>query len=190
MTNQVIVPPSGPNATSGFVSTNDDDNNRWSGNRGGYGGDFGYGGAIGAMYGRHNDFDHTRFLADFYKSQQVVIDTVNEGSKETAVGIEKTAAAAALGLEKTAAAVAIQVEKTTAGLVLLAVQNAASLAAAMAQAAKEAAECCCETKELIREDGEKTRQLINTYQASNLAVQLVDTKNELLAYRVAGKTTV
>lgn len=45
-----------------------------------------------------------------------------------------------------------------------------------AAAAAQAAECCCELKELIRADGDKTRALINTNTIEQLRAQLVATQ--------------
>jgi phosphoribosylformylglycinamidine (FGAM) synthase-like enzyme len=65
----------------------------------------------------------------------------------------------------------------TAAIQLEAAKNAAANLAALA-------ECCCEIKARILENGEKTRDLINGNQSLNLAVQLADAKNEVLALRL------
>lgn len=88
------------------------------------------------------------------------------GDAASQIAIEKTAAAGILEAAKNAAAINLNVEK---------------IAAAAALAASE---CCCEIKELIREDGGKTRELINSVERDRQAVQLVDAKNEILALRL------
>lgn len=108
------------------------------------------------------------------------------------VAIEKTAASTNLAIEKTAAATNLAIEKTAAAGMLLAVQNAGASALTAAQnhalALAQAAECCCEIKELVRADGEKTRDLVSSINAANLATQLVDAKQTILALRLGATT--
>lgn len=51
-----------------------------------------------------------------------------------------------------------------------------------AQAAKEAAECCCEIKQLIGADGQKTRDLINAQEVDRLREKNLRVENQLAAY--------
>lgn len=46
-----------------------------------------------------------------------------------------------------------------------------------AQASKEAAECCCELKERIHAEGERTRDLINAQEVADLREKLADAKS-------------
>jgi hypothetical protein len=85
-------------------------------------------------------------------------------------------AATNLAIQVASSAGLVQAVKDAAAAQLYAAQNHA---AALAQAAA----CCCEIKERIREDGEKTRDLVNSFQATNLAVQLADAKQEVLVLR-------
>lgn len=101
----------------------------------------------------------------------------NVGSQAVLNLVLQQSNAASVQAEKIAAANQLTTEKIGAAAALLAVQNQA---AALAQAA----ECCCELKELIRADGEKTRDLVAGINAANLATQLVDAKQEILALRV------
>lgn len=91
-----------------------------------------------------------------------ILNTVNQRIFDTNVAVEKTAAATNLAIEKIGAAAALEHCK-----------NTAALAAAIAA-------CCCEMKELVREDGEKTRSLINSVQLHNTQTELADLKMQLL----------
>lgn len=175
---EMIIPPT-PNP-NGFVVQ--DDNRHWHGFNG-------------------------PTTAQFFASQAEAVEAITERGVAAELAVEKTSAATQVNIEKAAAAgilatnvssqqiqnfqlqfanaasvqaqtffsaTNLAIEKTAAAAQLSAVQNQA---AALAQAA----ECCCELKELIRADGEKTRDLVSSIQASNLAVQLADTKNQILA---------
>jgi hypothetical protein len=134
-------------------------------------------------------------------------DALNDALRDTvkdigAVGlaVEKIGAATELTVEKTASAVALanalgftntqnlmingfkdgrfDAATYSAAAALAACQNTAAIQAAIA-------ECCCETKQLIREENDKTRDLISLLQNQNNAVALVDAKNEILALKLA-----
>lgn len=115
------------------------------------------------------------------------LETVRQG-QALQTTVEKTAAAVNLAVEKTAAAGILEASKNSAAALLDSSKNAA--AAALAAATNTASilakqeDCCCELKELIREDGQKTRDLINSIQSTNLAVQLSDAKAEILALKI------
>ena len=70
-----------------------------------------------------------------------------------------------LAIEKTAAAQALALEERTSTI------------------RREAAECCCELKEKISDDGQRTRDLINQIERDRQAVCLADAKAEVLALR-------
>ena len=70
---------------------------------------------------------------------------------------------------KNAAAAALEATKNAAAAYLQGSQSTAAILAAQA-------ECCCELKELIREDGDKTRALINDNEIQRLRSQLVATQ--------------
>jgi len=69
---------------------------------------------------------------------------------------------------------AMQATTNAAAAALAAATNTAAIQAALAA-------CCCELKERIGDDGQKTRDLVNSIQASNLAIQLQDAKSAILA---------
>jgi hypothetical protein len=81
------------------------------------------------------------------------------------------------------AATNLAIEKIGAAQSLDAQKNAAAVLAAIA-------ECCCEQKMLTIEEASKTRELIQSNQSMNLAVQLTDAKNEVLALRLKTPTLV
>ena len=82
-----------------------------------------------------------------------------------------------IAVEKTAAATNLAIEKTHAASQLLAVQNAAAQA-------KQLADCCCELKELTKEENSKTRDLINAIQLKNCQDELAEFKlREAIANR-------
>lgn len=153
-------------------------------------------GWVSSDHGHDNHRQEWLKVADFYGSQADQVVAIGKGE----LAVEKTAAALGIAIEKTAAATQVAIDNRADQLANQAISNFNGLnvavektAAAMALAAAlntaaiqaQAAECCCEIKELVREEAGKTRELIQSIQASNLAVQLVDTKNELLAYKVA-----
>jgi hypothetical protein len=133
----------------------------------------------------------SKYLSDAINANGIAIEKIAAASElateKTAaasqLAIEKTAAAMQLAIEKTAAAQQLSTEKvaaaqqltsekigaaqilatekTSAAGVLLATQNQA---AALAQAA----ECCCEMKELVSAEANRTRDLINAGVTQNL----------------------
>lgn len=90
---------------------------------------------------------------------------IERNGRSAELATEKTAAAAMIDSAKNAAALNLAIEKTSAASILESVKNAsaAQLFAAQNHAAAlaQAAECCCEIKELIRTEGGQTRDLIN-----------------------------
>lgn len=140
----------------------------------------------------------------FHMSQwqnEQVRDLLHADAK-TEIAVEKTGAANSLAIEKVGAASVLEAQKHAFALALQANLiearrdmntgfAAAALAACTNTAAIQAAlaECCCEIKGLIREDGEKTRGLVNNLENLRNAVALVDVKNELnaLKYSSEGK---
>jgi len=122
-----------------------------------------------------------------------------ETAKNAAASIlesAKNAAATQIQEAKDAAATQILVQTKADALTLSASQNTATTNALVNQRFAETdaamAECCCEIKSLVKEDGEKTRDLVSSIQASNLAVDLVDAKTEIafLKTRVPSGTVV
>lgn len=132
-------------------------------------------------------------------------DALNDALRDTvkdiaAVGlaVEKIGAAGELATEKVASATQLANAlgfTNTQNLLISGFKDgrydAASNLAAIQQVAFEnacsikaqLAECCCEIKELVREDGEKTRSLVSTLDNQRLAVNLSDAKAEILALR-------
>lgn len=72
----------------------------------------------------------------------------------------------------------LDAQKNASAGILLATQIAATAAA-------QAAECCCELKEKIGDEGQKTRDLINAVQASDLRDRAVRSETALAAYFAA-----
>jgi hypothetical protein len=96
------------------------------------------------------------------------------------VEASKNAAAAQLEAAKNFAATQVEASKNAAATALAFCENTDKI---MSQAAANAAaisaqlaECCCQLKELIREDGDKTRSLINDLEVQRLRAQLVATQ--------------
>jgi hypothetical protein len=128
-------------------------------------------------------------------------DALNDALRDTVkdialVGltVEKTGAAGQLSTEKTAAAIQLASSLAFANTQNLLVsgfkdshyeafQNAASIKA-------QIAECCCEIKELVREDGEKTRSLVSTLDNQRLALDLSDAKTEIQFLKLSVKKAV
>lgn len=87
-----------------------------------------------------------------------ILNNLNQRIFDTNVNIEKTAAATNLAIERTAAAAA-----------LAHCQNAAALQAAIAA-------CCCDVKELIRAEADKTRETVRDIELHRTQTELADLK--------------
>jgi hypothetical protein len=111
-------------------------------------------------------------------------EQLRDAVADTSLAVEKVGAAGQITAEKIGAATQLAAERLGAASTLAAYQNFSALqlqacenhATAMAQAAQ----CCCDTKELIHLDGQRTRDLINQIERDRNAVALVDAKQELL----------
>lgn len=90
----------------------------------------------------------------------------------------KNANALAVQSDKNWASLQFQAEKNASASVLLAQQLASD-------AARQAAECCCELKELIRADGDRTRALINGHEIDRLRDRAAKAEAGLAAYFAA-----
>lgn len=77
--------------------------------------------------------------------------------------------------EKNASALGVQAEKLAAADMLEATKNAAAIS-------KQLAECCCELKELVREDGDKTRALLNANLVQDLRDRAAKAETALTAF--------
>lgn len=104
---------------------------------------------------------------------------------ETNLRNEKLFSELALRNERDTRSIELQADRLAASSALAAATNTAAIQSANA-------DCCCEIKSLIRDDGQKTRDLINQIQALNNSVALQDAKNEvnLLKIKFATTTTV
>jgi hypothetical protein len=100
-----------------------------------------------------------------------------------AASVQAQANAAALNLlgEKLAAAALVDATKNAAAAMLFAAQNKADSDA-------KAEACCCATKELIREQGEMTRALINQNERERLQGEVAQLQRQLLAGSVPIRT--
>lgn len=77
--------------------------------------------------------------------------------------------------EKNTAQLGVQAEKLGAAQILEATKNAAAIS-------KQLAECCCELKELVREDGDKTRALLNANLIQDLRDRAAKAETALVAF--------
>lgn len=110
--------------------------------------------------GRHGNGNEI-WRSESRTTQREILAGVAAGAKDAAVGFKDGLVTAyqvegrqAVAAEKHAGDASVQAEKLAAAGIL----QAEKLASAAALAAQE---CCCELKELIRADGEKTRDLIS-----------------------------
>lgn len=142
--------------------------------------------------------EHTR---DLLASQRFEGEHLRDALFDSIVAIEKVGAANQLATEKVAAASILAVEKTSSANQLanrLDFANTQNLLisgfkdgrydAAVNTAALQAsiAECCCEVKELIREDGGKTRELVAANEAARIRDDLALVREENLFLRLNG----
>ena len=132
-------------------------------------------------------FDIRKDIADNGLATELSIE---KNARANELATEKAGAANALAavLANSEARLALQVQATAVALGFAA-SNAAT-AMGFAATAKDAAECCCETQKLIQADGEKTRDLVTSYQTANLAVQLDDAKTEIAILKAKFATIV
>jgi hypothetical protein len=145
-------------------------------------------------YGWHGITDKDRMHLDS--------DALNDALRTLTGVVNSTAAANELATEKTAAAIQLANAlgfTNTQNLLVSgfkdgrydACENTGKITMQAAQnhalALAQAAECCCEIKELIREDGEKTRGLINSLETTRLATELVDAKNQITLLQLKAK---
>lgn len=112
---------------------------------------------------------------------RALTDTVNHVARDIEVNVEKSGRASELATEKTAAAINVAMVTGFKDGALAAATNTAAILAAQAA-------CCCELKELIREEANETRDLINALNTQNLQAQLAESKSEvsLLKLKIAG----
>jgi len=139
-------------------------------------------------------FKETMLRGDthYEKTQKQVSDsaTANVASfKDAAATAYQLSGQALLDSAKNAAALSIQNTANFNALTVQATQNnyqlqlqAQTIAAA---AAAQAAECCCELKEKIGADGQKTRDLINSITEQNLRDRAQRAESSLAAYFAA-----
>jgi hypothetical protein len=137
----------------------------------------------------HSDEENKK---DFFFTQKQISDSAyatQGGFKDLTSLNYQIEGRALLEAAKNAAALAVQADKNWAATNLQAqVNHAASTLLATqiaAQSAKEAAECCCELKEKIGEDGQKTRDLINSIQMQDLRDRATKSENALASYFAA-----
>jgi hypothetical protein len=114
---------------------------------------------------------------------------LRDGIVGNGIAIEKIGAAGILAAEKIGAASLLAAEKIGAANSLAIHQNFASLQLQAcnnhAQAMAASAQCCCEIKELIHLDGQKTRDLVNNIERDRTAVALMDAKQEVLLAKLS-----
>lgn len=156
----------------------------------------------------HHGYHHNHGISDKdatrFEASRNVEATYNT-SHATAIAVEKTGAASALATEKVGAAAILDASKNTANILLSAqlaatnsnnaiatgFKDAAILSLTQHQIAlAQAAECCCEIKEKIAEDGEKTRILMQQFNTASLLAESTKLANEntLLRFRAINPT--
>ena len=112
---------------------------------------------------------------------QVTAEKLGAANQLTA---EKIGAATQIAAERLSTATQLAAERISAASTLAAYQNFAALQLQAAQnhaaAMAASAQCCCDTKELIHLDGQKTRDLMNSIERDRQACALVDAKQALL----------
>lgn len=152
--------------------------------------------------GYHHNYgisDKDRMHLDSDSLNDALRDTVKDIAA-VGVSVEKNGAANQLATEKTAAAGVLATEKNASANQLanrLDFANTQNLLisgfkdgrydAAVNTAALQAAlaECCCEVKELIREDGGKTRDLVAANEAARIRDDLAAAREENLFLRLS-----
>jgi hypothetical protein len=142
-----------------------------------------------ALASCHSDEENKQ---DFFNMQKQISDSVTStfvGFKDLTALSYQVEGRSLLEAAKNASALAVQADKNWAATNLQAqVNSAASTLLATqiaAQAAKEAAECCCELKEKIGAEGQKTRDLINSINEQNLRDRASKAEASLAAYFAA-----
>lgn len=152
-----------PNPTSTVV-TSESDRHRHHGHDG--------------LTGKDAAFLNSQFTLESFRA---LTDTVNRNARDIEVNVEKSGRAGELATERSAAENRMFILQGQKEAALAAATNTAAILAAQA-------ECCCEIKELVRADGQATRDLINSVNMQNLRDQLSAQTNEvnLLKLKIAG----
>jgi hypothetical protein len=126
-------------------------------------------------------------LRDAIADTSLAVEKVGAAGQVTA---EKIGAATQIAAERLSTATQLAAERLGAASTLAAYQNFAALQLQAAQnhasAMAASAQCCCDTKELIHLDGQKTRDLINSIERDRQACELVDAKQALLLAQLRG----
>jgi hypothetical protein len=101
-------------------------------------------------------------LTDSDRRTELAVEKTSAG---TQVAIARESAATNLAIEKTAAATNLAIQVSNAAILLDSQKNAAAAALALEK-------CCCELKEKIGEDGERTRALVSSIERDALRARL------------------
>lgn len=102
-----------------------------------------------------------RALLEAAKNASALSVQADKNAYQLQLQAQTFSAAAQLEAVRNTNALSVQADKNSAAIQLQATVNASAALAAMA-------ECCCELKELIRGDGQATRDLINAQEVGNL----------------------
>lgn len=150
----------------------------------------------------HEAVDRAEQSRDILFGQRFEAEHLRDAIFENGIAIEKVGQAGELATEKTAAAINLAVEKVGAAGILVAEKTAAASQLQAAQigaaatlfaaqnhtlALAQAAECCCELKELVREEGVRTRELMNGLELTRVRDALADSKMENIVARLGGR---
>lgn len=110
-------------------------------------------------------------LATLQTLREITSD-IHKNARDIEVNVEKSGRATELATEKTAAALGLQAATGFSAVALAHATNTAAIQMAIA-------ECCCETKELIRAEAGATRDLINSIEKDRLTAALSAAKDEI-----------
>jgi hypothetical protein len=146
----------------------------------------------------HNSRFEAEQLRDAIADTSLAVEKVGAAGQVTAEKLgaanqltaEKIGAATQIAAERLSTATQLAAERINAASTLAAYQNFAALQLQAAQnhaaAMAASAQCCCDTKELIHLDGQKTRDLVNAIERDRQACALVDAKQALLLAQLRG----
>jgi hypothetical protein len=131
-------------------------------------------------YGSADPWAMLFFATDSLRSELTNTNNiVSEQAHRIDVNVLQTAAATQVAIERTATANALAIERISGALCLQAANNHASILSKLA-------ECCCEIKQKVDDEGHTTRELINSIEADRLRVENNQLQARLLALEIRG----
>ena len=131
-------------------------------------------------YGSTDPWAMLFFATDSLRSELTNTNNiVSDHAHRIDVNVHQTAAATQVAIERTATANALAIERLSGGLCLQAANNHAAMLSKLA-------ECCCEIKQKIDDEGHATRELINSIEADRLRTENNQLQARLLALEIRG----